>query len=171
MKFFYHFLLSASFSLLANFSADGGVPCGNIFLPGVDAPPVCAPPIAGTNLFEPYTGNAHRAIPDLEVWGGVGEIPLVWMRYGNSRLGRYVYNYGDAHNWNSSFNYNMSDLGLSDQNQPQILVHYPEGGDNIFTRDGAGSTIWSPLAGVDKRLSQQGNFFFPPDGQRASPAF
>src|SRR3954470_11700282 len=44
----------------------------------------CHPPKPGINNFNPYTGNVHREIKDIEVWGGVGEIPLVLTRYGNS---------------------------------------------------------------------------------------
>ena len=36
----------------------------------------------GANPINPYSGNVYREIMDLQVWGGVGEIPLEWMRYG-----------------------------------------------------------------------------------------
>jgi hypothetical protein len=36
--------------------------------------------------FNPYTGNEYRSIPDLKVWGGVGEHQLSFTRFANSRF-------------------------------------------------------------------------------------
>src|SRR6266851_3445688 len=88
------------------------------------------------NPFDPYTGNVHRSIKDLEIWGGVGEHQLAWMRYGNSREGT-PYNpqnfFGEAHHWNHSYKFDMIDVETTD-GVPRIAIHYPEGGEDVFVQ-------------------------------------
>src|SRR3954470_1475251 len=98
----------------------------------------------GGDPFNPYTGNEHRAVRDLEVWGTVGEVPLEWMRYYNSR-GMFVI-------WTYSFQYQMADAGVNEQGAPRLTISYPEGGSNVFTHDPAHPANWRPLPGIDKRL-------------------
>ncbi|CAN5387785.1 hypothetical protein BH23BAC1_BH23BAC1_05790 [soil metagenome] len=125
--------------------------CGNNSINGVDAPCPCPPPQPGANFFDPYTGNVHREILDLQVWGSVGEISLDWRRFYNSRGGFM---------WNYSFHYTMYDGGVNSQGRPQLNIHYPEGGENVFTQDANDPTLWLPLPGVGKRLFQEDNNFF-----------
>src|SRR3954469_11486180 len=61
----------------------------------------------GGDPFNPYTGNEHRAVRDLQVWGSVGQIPLEWTRYYNSR-GMFVI-------WTYSFQFVMADAGVNEQ--------------------------------------------------------
>jgi YD repeat-containing protein len=114
----------------------------------------------GSNPFNSYNGNVHREIKDLEIWGGAGEIPLVWMRYGNSRTRAIKANYGQAHEWSSSFQYTMTDAGTNKLGQEKIKIDYPEQGHNIFTQDKMNPALWLTDSGVDKRLFQEGNNFF-----------
>jgi len=118
----FHLLFAICFlSFFSNLSgyAQPGI-CGNeLPQPCLDCEDEEAPPCPGINQFHPYNGNAHREILDLEVWGGVGEIPLVLMRYHNSR---------GIRNWQVSYNYQMMDDGFTSQGQAVLEVNYPEGG-------------------------------------------
>lgn len=141
--------------------------CGNNASHGTDKPPcdTCPKDPKSGDPFNPYTGNEYRKVRDLEVWGSVGEIPLVWMRYSNSRFGSYYkYIYGDGSNWNSSFSYNMSDAGLNEQGRPQVFIHYPEGGGAYFAQTASNLSLWLPLTSVTERLFQDGaNFYLQMD--------
>src|SRR5688572_13163538 len=109
MKAFYYSLLFGLYSFIIKFPVHGqgtdptltatSVRCGNNS-PQEDKDK-CRQ--VGTCSFDPYSGNVYREVQDLEVWGGVGEMPLVWKRYGNSRFGFFNNPYGNAHFWTSSF--------------------------------------------------------------------
>lgn len=124
---------------------------------GNDRRPGC--PKAGFS-FDPYTGNVHREVKDLEVWGAAGDAPFTWIRYSNSRDGDFQSSYGNAHNWNSSFQYAMSDADSSSNSQARLLVHYPEGGSNIFTRNKANPGVWLPPPGTNKKLFKDQDTFY-----------
>ncbi|HEX5154387.1 MAG TPA: RHS repeat-associated core domain-containing protein [Parafilimonas sp.] len=109
--------------------------------------------------FNPYTGNVHRAITDLEVWGSTGDEPLAWKRYSNSRSGHYTSAYGNAHNWNSSYQFSMGNADSNIYKQAQVLIHYPEGGENIYTQDSVNKKLWLSPAGVGKKLFQNKDTF------------
>src|SRR5205085_9068325 len=96
-------LLTASL-LLGTYTANGQ--CGNNHKNGINHCSCDTCPKSG-DPFNPYTGDEHRAIRDLQVWGGVGQIPLEWMRYYNSR-GMFVI-------WTYSFQYVMVDAGVNAQ--------------------------------------------------------
>jgi YD repeat-containing protein len=112
------------------------------------------------DAFVPFTGNESRNVQDLEIWGGPGEIPLKWTRYGNSRGGDFKHRIGTAYFWNYSFNYTMLDEGPNDQGHDQVSIHYPQGGKNTFTQDTINPNVWLPEAGIDKILFQDANNFF-----------
>ncbi len=114
---------------------------------------------AGVNPLDPYTGNVSREIHDLKVWGSVGEMPLEWVRYANSRVGIYPHLYGEAHNWNSSYMFWMED-DTADSGHPQILIHYPEGGEDDYVQDSTDKSHWKPALGIDKQLFQYGDEFY-----------
>ena len=155
MKSFSQFLAIVYFLLATIAPVSGQFQCGNNDQRGTDHPQYC--PFCG--FFDPYTGNVHREIADLEIWGSTGELPFVWIRYGNSRSGDYTYTLGNAHNWNHSFQYNMTNDGSNTLGQPQIVIHYPEGGEEIFTQNNIDTAIWLPPPAVGKRLFQNGTTF------------
>ena len=143
----------------SNISTQQAQTCGvnNGQLGNSPPPPDCNG--AGSNPFDPYTDNGYREVKDLEVWGAVGQIPLVWMRYGISRNSNFKSSYGNSLHWNSSFQYFMFDDGNNQQGQPQVTIHFPEGEENIFTQDSSNPNLWLPPAGIGKRLFQNGNIF------------
>ncbi|HRP31478.1 MAG TPA: RHS repeat-associated core domain-containing protein [Agriterribacter sp.] len=150
-------------------TAYAGKGCGNPSKNGLDAPcdkGDCNKRCAG-DPFDPFTGNETRVIQDLQVWGSIGERPLTWMRYGNSRYVTLVNAFGNAHSWNHSYNFTMSDQAPVSTGVPpnsngkaQLFIHYPEGGSNIFIPDPNNPSVWLPLGGVNKRLFQQGDHFY-----------
>jgi len=76
--------------LLVVFSAfvnllHAGSGCGNNSPDGpAQKPDPCAE--GGANVFSPFTGNAHREIKDIQVWGAVGEFDFAFKRVSNTRL-------------------------------------------------------------------------------------
>lgn len=160
MKLLYSLLLAIA-CLMPKLSISQDPDCGNNHKRSPDYCPCTKCDTKSGDPFDPYTGNEHREVRDLEVWGTVGEIPLVWMRYSNSRYGSfYKYIYGDGSNWNSSFNYNMSDAGLNAQGRPQVFIHYPEGGGVYFFQSPGISAQWLPLSAINEKLFQDGNNFY-----------
>jgi RHS repeat-associated protein len=159
MKSFCLILLIGLFQLIPNLYVYGGPGCGNPNYNGLDYPICDCPPCPG-DPFNPYNGNESRKIQELQIWGGVGEHQLTWIRYGNSRYANLKNIFGSAHNWNFSYNYNMADQGVNSNGQAQLYIHYPEGGSNIFTQDTNDPSIWLSLPGVNKRIFQKGNNFY-----------
>src|SRR5690349_24753689 len=96
-------------------SASGG--CGNNSKNGVTSCPCDTCPKSG-DPFDPYTGNEHRTIKDLEIWGAVGQEPFIWKRFYNSRAGLKI--------WTFSYQFTMEDEGTNSQGQSQLLVTYPQ---------------------------------------------
>ncbi|MBE7173357.1 MAG: RHS repeat protein [Williamsia sp.] len=161
MKLLYSLLVMVLLTLNIPAFADT-TDCGNNASHGTDnCEKVCSTCPTSGDPFNPYTGNEYREVRDLEVWGTTGEIPLVWMRYSNSRFGSfYKYIYGDGSNWNSSFNYNMTEAGLNDQGRPQFFIHYPQGGGAYFAQSTSNPSLWLPLSAVTEKLFQDGNNFY-----------
>src|SRR5438132_9692327 len=92
MKYIYQ--LVAGSLLLLPLTLSGN--CGNNCEQGVGGCGSCED-ASGVNLFDPYTGNVHRTVKDLELFSGVGQTRLQWVRYGNSRTRRPTRLFGDAH--------------------------------------------------------------------------
>src|SRR5262249_14845192 len=143
--------LSLSFlSSAAAFPAKGFGGCGN----------TCDDRNIPINVF---TGNAYRQIVDLQVWGGVAEHQLQFIRHGNSRevdpKHSFGTSFGTAHHWSHNYEYLMRDEGFSSSRQPQIRVFFPDGSSNLFTQDQSDPTLWFPEAQIDRRLFQDGNVF------------
>ena len=109
--------------------------------------------------FVANTGNEIRNIPDLEIWGSIGQIPFTWVRYGNSRHGPFRNLLGDGANWNHSFKYEMSDAGITSDELPKIFIHYPEGNEQTFIKSATITNLWSTLHGVGQRLFQNNDTF------------
>jgi RHS repeat-associated protein len=132
--------------------------CGNNASHGPDSDPTksCDQPPSG-DPFNPYTGNEHREMHDLQIWGGTGEIPMMWKRYYNSR---------EFTGWTYSFQYKMADAGPNSSGQPLLTIALPEGGLLTFTQ--VAPATWLPFPGVQEQLFQQGNNYFlqMPNGHR-----
>lgn len=138
----------------------GGGRCGN---PSSHGPASykkpCPPEIPTGDPFNPFTGNEHRVVADLQMWGAVGEIPMIWRRYYNSR---------EFAGWTYSFHFLMADNGTNSNGQPEVIIRFPEGEEIIFAQDAGNPSHWLPVFGVEYRLFQYGNNFFlqRPDGSR-----
>ena len=85
---------------------------------------------AGGCGYDPYTGNATRAITDISVAGAVGDYPLALVRTFNSRTpsttGVFSYDGG----WNHNYNWIMEDSpATSTQNAKPLkyTVDFPDG--------------------------------------------
>src|SRR5258708_3302209 len=77
-------------------------PCGND-LSTPAGPATDGNPAAPTDPYTLYSGNEYRQIPDLKIWGGVGEHQLSWTRWGNSRFVGGQNYFGDAHSWRHGY--------------------------------------------------------------------
>lgn len=124
--------------------------CGNNGSHGTSGGNSCPYPPTG-DPFNPYTGNEHREVVDLEVWGAVGQIPLTWKRYYNSR---------EFTGWTYSFNFLMADQGPDGSGQPQLSVWMPEGGRLTFARSAGNPNLWLGVPGVSERIFQSGTDFY-----------
>jgi RHS repeat-associated protein len=124
--------------------------CGNNASHDPDHNEKCPDPPTG-DPFNPYTGNEHREVIDLEIWGSTGDIPMVWRRYYNSR---------DFTGWTYSFNYLMADAGTNAFGQPQLSIKLPEGGRITLARSDVNPLLWLGVPGVQERMFQDGNNFF-----------
>ncbi len=150
------FTIPLFFALFTSLSASAQVArtqshCGNISDKGQDDPPSDCPPTGGR--FNAFSGNLHREVKDLEVWGSVGEIPLALERYGNSRGFR---------GWELRF----TDYLVDDVNsigQPLIIANYSRGGSTVFTQNPADHSQWVAPPGISKRLFQYGNDYYLQD--------
>src|SRR4051794_35824094 len=98
MKYLFLFARVCLILLLGNLSGRCYSQCGNNDKNGITSCPCLTCPRSG-DPFNPYNGNEHREIIDLEISGAVGEAPLTWARYANSRIG-FLKKFGTAHNWN-----------------------------------------------------------------------
>lgn len=116
-------------------------------------PPNCK----GVSEFNPYTGNSHRSVRDLEVWGGVGEHQLAFIRYHNSRIQQsgVIVNpqLGTAGQWRHEYQWEMFKSSPTD-----FTIFYPDGTRNIFSPVGNGEFTSTPAIG--DRLFQDGDNFF-----------
>ncbi|MGB8194257.1 MAG: RHS repeat-associated core domain-containing protein [Chitinophagaceae bacterium] len=157
MKCLSRFLIAALL-LITSYTIQGQ--CGNKSSHGVSSCgcETCPEPPTG-DPFNPFTGNEHREVHDIQLWGSVGDIPMIWKRYYNSREFRV---------WTYSFHYNMTDAGLNAQGQQQLSIYFPEGGWVTFTQSANNPSVWLPIPGVGEQLFQQGNnyIFQRPNGHR-----
>lgn len=80
--------------------------------------------------YDPSTGNAKRAVTDLEVPGSNGAYPLGFTRYHNTRMGTAVGNdgtvLGDGGNWRHSYQWAVS-MGADSLGNPSYTIAYPDG--------------------------------------------
>ena len=79
---------------------------------GGAGPQVAYGMLAGANPFAANGGNVHRAITDLQVWGGVGQHALAWTRHAHSRSNPTSREtFGQAHNWRHGYQWQMASAG------------------------------------------------------------
>ena len=94
---------------------------------------------AKSNPIDVCTGNAHRELRDLEIWGGVGDHPLVFIRYHNSRLpenGQVVNSqFGTAGQWRHAYQWDLISEAATDliSMAPDLTIVYPDRTQNTFT--------------------------------------
>ncbi len=141
--------------------ADTVQPCGNQSPYGPSQPPPCGQQ-AGVNLFSAYTGNAHRDVLDLSVFGSVGRMPLQFVRSSNTRLapqsasqGRF----GRDGVWTHNYQWLLRYGGIYSNGQPALRIGYPDGSDTIFVLSTSTAGLWLPPANTDERLFQDGTLF------------
>jgi RHS repeat-associated protein len=126
--------------------------CGNNHSTGVSGGNSCDDP--GVNHFVAYTGNVHREIKDLELFAGVGDTLLKWVRYGNSRLRNLQQPFGNAYNWRHEYEFEMADDGPG-----QLKIHYPAGDVILFTQDPQDPSQWLCSPAIGQTLVQHGTTF------------
>ena len=128
---------------------------------------------SGVNVFTPQTGNVWRQIPDLAVYGGVGDIQLIFKRVTTSRYeGGIPTPLGTAGNWRHSFFWNIYWVGTNSIGNEIINVDYPNGKSNRFDKKTANDlylTSWSSAMHERVEPPAQGSSDYSlwfPDGQR-----
>jgi RHS repeat-associated protein len=154
-----------------------GQPCGNQSPGGDSTPPEecepceegedteasCPVPEDGTNAFSAYTGNAHRKVVDLAIFGSVGRLPLRFVRYSNTRgtpQGGATGRFGRDTVWTHNYQWFLRDAGTyQDMGLPALRLGSPEGGDTVYVQQAAGSIHWLPPANSRSRIEQNGTIF------------
>ncbi len=122
---------------------------------------------AGSCGYDPYTGNAIRAITDIAVAGAVGDYPLALVRTANSRTPSITEVFGRHGGWNHNYNWTMEDspVTYTQNSQPvRYTVNFPDGRVETFravtwdtcyrVRPGADTPVQSTSAGVRERFLQ-----------------
>jgi RHS repeat-associated protein len=114
-------------------------------------------PCTGSSV-TPYTGNERHVVEDLKVWGSIGEQPLVWTRYYNSRAVISNNIFGNNQTWRHGYEWETS--VAYDANGPYtIQLYYPSGVVNRFTRVGTTANYLSTPAVTDTvTLNDAGTF-------------
>lgn len=165
------------------FSGPAGSPCAND-TPGSPSQPPCSggsgggggsgkpcpcedssPPPSdcnSTNVFSAYSGNAHRDVLDISVFGSVGQMPLRFVRYSNTRLpaqastqGRF----GREGVWTHNYQWLMRDGGTATSGQPTLRVCMPGGADFTFERSASDPALWVGTANGNWEIRQSGTQF------------
>ena len=132
-------------------------PCGNSHPGGPSTPPCEDCPelcpsgttaMGGIARFEPYSGNVHEEIRDLPVWGSVGEEPLAWRRYFNSRYSYGSRRFGDGGNWRYAYQWEVAAFGGTGRS-----VRYPDGRVISFSQTNINNQVqWVSRPSVTDRL-------------------
>ncbi|SRR6266540_279014 len=130
--------------------------------------------------YDPYTGNATRAITDIAVASAVGDYPLALVRTANSRAPATNYRFEWSGGWNHNYNWGLEDSPTvnSPGLQPvEFAVDFPDGRVEIFravtwdsyyrVRPGPDTPAQGTSAGVRERfqpLSYGYCYLILPDG-------
>jgi RHS repeat-associated protein len=88
--------------------------------------------------YDPYTGNATRAITDIVIAGTVGSYPLAFSRVSNSRSSELpAFQFGVAGSWRHSYSWelNATEESTHPNFQPtEYPVFFPDGRTEFFTQ-------------------------------------
>ncbi|MEN3368002.1 MAG: hypothetical protein V7609_145 [Verrucomicrobiota bacterium] len=105
--------------------------------------------------YDPYTGNATRAITDMVVAGAVGNYPLTFSRVSNSRsASNSAYQFGGAGSWHHSYTWEIdgSEESLTPYFQPSsYAVYFPDGRTENFAYS-ASDPYFRAAPGVRERF-------------------
>jgi len=116
-----------------------------------------------TNTIYSYNGNAHRRITDLRIHGSVGNQPLHFTRFSNTRLsGRNLAHgaFGYETPWSHNFQWLMRDNGGA-PTRPIITITYPNGKERSFWYKTGSTTEWvatTALRNPDRILTSGDDF-------------
>ncbi|HEV2806741.1 MAG TPA: RHS repeat-associated core domain-containing protein [Chthoniobacterales bacterium] len=121
--------------------------------------------------YDPYTGNAMRAVTDIVVAGSVGAYPLSFSRVSNSRFAG-ASGFGIAGAWRHSYAWelNASEESLQHNFQPtQYPVAFPDGREVTFVHSFSDTYFRAPAPGIRERfiplnLSTMRAYLILPDG-------
>lgn len=159
--------IAFSFSLLiVALPLEAAPICGN-GAPSPTGPPCNAPGgkcpdenahCEGKNKFSSFTGNAYRPVLDFKVDGSVGDLPLVWRRYGNSRFINGAENFGQAQNWTHEYDWNLRS-GSAVNGQDRLIAYQPDGSTITFLRDPANANRFVPPANVGQVITVQSGIY------------
>ncbi|MES2309690.1 MAG: RHS repeat-associated core domain-containing protein [Verrucomicrobiota bacterium] len=105
----------------------------------------------------PYTGNEFKKIYDLQVWGGVGELPLEWNRHANSRAVAGSQLFGMGHYWRHEYQWDFYVTANDSSGRARRGVITPEGATWVFTQ--IDPNTWVGPVGCELKLVPSGNDF------------
>jgi RHS repeat-associated protein len=103
--------------------------------------------------YDPYTGNATRAVTDIVVAGTVGEYPLAFSRVSNSR-GEGSGAFGAGGSWTHSYEWRLIAPEMSrtfNFHPTSYPVSFPDGREEIF-RHGSSDPYFRAALGVKDRF-------------------
>ena len=89
----------------------------------------------------PYTGNEFKMVDDLQIWGAVGNYPMVWSRHSNSRAVPGASLFGTAHYWRHSFQWELSATSKDASGRARMTLVFPDGA--TFTYTEVAPNLWS----------------------------
>jgi RHS repeat-associated protein len=104
--------------------------------------------------YDPYTGNAMRAVTDIVVAGTVGKYPLAFSRVSNSRFAG-ASGFGEAGAWRHSYAWelNAGEESLQYNFQPtEYPVAFPDGREVTFVHSFADTYFRAPAPGIRERF-------------------
>jgi len=167
-------LVFAAFLLQAlSPNAHASLSCGNLTCPTGSCGPKCntekTDKCDGTNMFDAYSGNVHRSITDISLFGSVGGRPLTFTRDSNSRMvpmNNAAGAFGRETLWTHNHLWHMRNAGTAANGQPVVRIGMPDGYDESFVRNPSDHTVWLPVANSRFSVRQNGNIFEhgDPDG-------
>ena len=98
----------------------------------------------------PFTGNEFKRVDDLQIWGSVGSIPMVWSRHSNSRATAGTSLFGVAHYWRHGFQWELASTSNDTTGRARVTLVYPDGAQFTFTEVSTGS--WQATGTLSDQL-------------------
>jgi RHS repeat-associated protein len=112
-------------------------------------------PAGGVNTFNPFTGNLHREVTDIQVFGSVGEIPLELRRTTTSRyMGGVATPFASSGSWRHNWQWQLIYGGTNGAGQEIINVYYPDGRNELFSKASASAQYLTAVSRVSERVRQ-----------------